>query len=206
MVEGIGEIIRLLRFTYKNANKFSKRDGALLNDEYVKWLRAGASIGDTDAMKEVAEMDFSRYINELRCEDAERLSRSSSVAIADARNRISNCFDDVVEGKAIKSKDPNSMYISAAQFEGAGKRDRAKRVYQSILNRFPGHAVALKAADSLTAMKRAEDAEAAQGHKSTTSQTQQAKRCYQASRVSAYCGNGYSIGGGACMEFYEVCD
>jgi hypothetical protein len=36
-------------------------------------------------------------------------------------------------------------------------------VYQSIMARFPEHPMALKASDSLTAMKRAEQMEAAAG-------------------------------------------
>jgi hypothetical protein len=59
-------------------------------------------------------------------------------------------------------KSPQPMFLTAVKLENEDQRGQAKKIYLTLIDRFPDSPVAMKAAERLTALKDVESVENAQ--------------------------------------------
>lgn len=158
----VDEFVKLMRYVFINADKYGRGD--LLRTEYIKWTRVAANAGDNEAKRDVAVIDFNALVASLKCDDAAKYKDNTSYSIPNAGKKISACYADLKEQIIVSSDNPNVMYSEAAKYVNSKQNDRAKRVYEAIMARFPKHNMAAKAADGLVALKNAERIEEAAGY------------------------------------------
>lgn len=137
----------------------SAEDRKYYYSERRKYLAMAADLGDNRATRRLVLT----YTASGLCDEAEAVQIKYARNGASDDGAIKACFAERKYAEVLKSTNPQAMYIAASNYENSGERDRAKNVYQSIMTRFPDHPMGLKASDSLTAMKRAEQMEAAAG-------------------------------------------
>ena len=64
--------------------------------------------------------------------------------------------------------DPQELYVAGVRLEDGGERERARAQFRSLLERYPQHPLALKAADRLARLAEIEWLEAARGGSNTS--------------------------------------
>ena len=110
--------------------------------------------------KSLLEPRFREAESAFKCEDASRLANQLSTAGFPSLFNYESCVDNrkflATFPKAIN---PQRMYLAGVKYENEKKRDLAKRVYLTIMDRFPEHAMAVKAADRLAGINDVEAVE-----------------------------------------------
>lgn len=126
------------------------------------WFKGGASVTSCSSydgckIKVKLEPLINKAASSYRCEEAKKLN--GQLNPSDSIFNFESCVDDRSYYNAINNKDPQKMYIAAGKYESNGERSRAKKIYLSIMDRFPKHALAIKSTDRLTALRDVEAVE-----------------------------------------------
>lgn len=109
------------------------------------------------ALKAKLEPLINKASSSYRCEEAKKLN--GQLNSTDSIFNYESCVDDRNFHNNLNLRDPKKMYIAAGKYESTGERSRAKKIYLSIMDRFPDHAMAIKAIDRLTALRDVEAVE-----------------------------------------------
>lgn len=135
-----------------------------------------------------------RAESELRCEDAKKINQELEAVNAGVFS-FDACVSERRFANLAKSSDPQEMYLAGGRYEADGERSRAKTIYRKIVDRFPKHALAIKATDRLT---RLSDVEAVES--SNRSAAYQVESSNNQSREASYqqCMNDYSACTNSC--------
>jgi hypothetical protein len=138
-------------------------------------------------------------------QDAERIRQA---AIEQARQREANKKENARQQEANKlfnkqlaSKKPQEMYIAAGKYEAKKDYERATKLYDAIVERFPDHDMAIKATDRLTSLRDVENVRRSNeetANEATRNAKSMARQACQ-NEVNAC----YSRGGSVC---YRNCD
>ena len=172
------------------------------------------------------------FVTRLECSRArEFLSNLSTVRIDALYGKVTSCEHIAKELKKqqedeqrfadiLNNNNPQVIYISALKYEDSGDIKRVKQIYKTIIERFPEHPMALKAADSLAALKkRVEQAEMAADYaearasaafrrdNQTTARSSESHQTEQINKICSgqqqYVGPSYCPGG---LNNYGGCD
>lgn len=151
----VAETLGFLRETYKKdkllkseLEEEERKQRLRVHQEEIQRLQAKAA---KDLRIQNNARLSEKYFAGLRCEEGKKLSESG-----EADERPSFGFEQCVQERKFRaieaSRDPMTIYLAAVRYEHESERARAKTLYVSILDRFPSHSIALKAADRLTAL------------------------------------------------------
>lgn len=97
-----------------------------------------------------------RLDKEFKCEQARDIDNR-----LDAKDRFFNysqCDAERTLNSHLASKNPQSMYLAAGQYERDGSTYNAQKVYNSLIQRFPNSQWSIKANDRLLSIKSDSDA------------------------------------------------
>ncbi len=101
---------------------------------------------------------------------AYRCSEASALHQKIVRYQVTLPFSQAacLQQRAAQGGDPQALYQAAVRFEAERERASARTLYHLILNRFPQHPLALRAADRLAMLARIEASESVSGAARTT--------------------------------------
>jgi hypothetical protein len=79
--------------------------------------------------------------------------------------------------KTLTADTPQAMYLAGVKYEDNGDSGRAKKVYSTIMDRFPQDALAIKAADRLLSLRNAGQAQTSAANQAQANTSSCYKQC-----------------------------
>jgi hypothetical protein len=135
-------------------------------DALVQFIQTAPDAPQAEEAKQLArellEPSMKTAEDAGRCEDArsihQRLANGGLAVYFDYKY----CTNERNFKQAMAGKSPQPMFLTAVKLENEDQRGQAKKIYLTLIDRFPDSPVAMKAAERLTALKDVESVENAQ--------------------------------------------
>lgn len=162
-------------------------------DAYTKFLSKYPNSKNASEAKaqvrSILEPSIIRAEASFKCEEARQIDRQIEAAGISKLSDFDGCVDKRKFNNILNLKNPQQMYLEAVKYENGDQKNRAKRIYLTVMDKFASNPVAMKAADRLVALK---DVEAVESASASSRAAVERAREDASQRQRDYCSGKYS--------------